>query len=281
MGSQKPREKGKSAQKRTTILVCIIVVLLFFCMPSIINCIASIPNPHVVGDPNSVEATWIGFLGDYIGGIFSTLIGAGISGLVAYKLIGKEIRENNHQQTLSTFSMDFNTDFQKVKNGIIASITDIHMVLQFYHAGLSDVDAFMNEYNAKMSTLHQTNIDLVQLINKHVLLLSYVKDQTDQFDPNLNVEQLNNVVLFFNDMRINFASNNDGQYDLIADYNKNGIPKVNDFRTNLVRNEKAIISILFPVLSSKRDFTLSKMTPIIETSYEGIMQRYGKQMSDK
>ena len=233
--------KKKNSLKCTVIITCIISFAVFVCTPFLINCIVSIPNKNAVGDPNTTEATWIGFLGDYVGGLLSTLVGAGITGLVAYYLIGKEVSEGITQQTLNTFALDFNADFQKVKNGIVASTTNIHKVLQFYHATFSNDETFYQEYKAVLVELYDLNNALVQLINKHVLMLSYIKDQELSFDPNLASNSFAMMFSKLNDMIINFANKDADGYDIISDYNAKSIPMINDYRDKLLKNEKIII----------------------------------------
>ena len=268
----KNRQNKKTKSK--IVLVCIIAFLVFLCIPFIINIIAAIPNSYVVGEPNSVEATWIGFLGDYVGGFLSTLVGAGISGIVAYYLLSREIDENIRRKTLNTFSLEFNKDFQKVKNGIIESTANVHKVLQYYHAKFSNTEVFMKEYHDELDAIYQMNTEISRLVNEHIFLLSYIKAQEDELDPSLGGEQFANIALFFNDMRMKFAKSNGSGYDLIAEYNEIGVPMINEYRARLVKNEKIIIATLFPELSPKRDFKLSEIPPILETSYDEILKKY-------
>lgn len=264
----------KNKIKSKIIVICFVAFIIFLITPFIINWIASISNENIVGDPSTIESTWINFFGSYIGGFLSALIGAGISGTVAYYLIGKEVDESTKRQNLSTFSINFNTEFQIIKNDMIRDTLNIHNELQDLFLNMSTKELFIKNYDSIMDQLKEIHSAITSLINRHILILSCVKAKEPSFDCNDIIKKYTILVLAFNETRIKYTENISITIDDIVNYyNAEVINKMNDFRVSLLTYEKQYITVLFPTLSFMADAKLHNVDPITEKTYEDVMKK--------
>ena len=160
----------------------VVILVIFFLSPVAINFLASIPNPFIKGNPNTVEATWINFFGSYLGGFFSALIGAGVSAFVAYRLIGAQAEANRNSQTLQEISLAFNREFQVVKQHIIQNTVKMHTLIQQYHMQLLDFQTFVNDYDGLMDELVSIQTELHTVMNSNVVVLQFIAEKDKSFD---------------------------------------------------------------------------------------------------
>ena len=254
----------------------------FLLIPVVINFLVSIPNPMVKGDPNTVEATWINFWGSYLGDFLSALIGAGISGAVAFSLIGKEVEANRNAEILKDFSISFNHQFQAVKQKIIQNASNIHMIVQQYHMGLLALHDFSKEYNQIMSNLQTVQVELNAMVNTNALLLQYAKEKNADCDMDCICEKFVTLILSYNKLRINYsiAIQNKQEYNIVKYYNENCVDPFNILRDELIRVERGYIRTVFPVLITENSFTLPPVEKIVETDYDTVIQRKHKAVSE-
>lgn len=244
-------------------------------MPIGINLLASIPNPLVKGNPNTVEATWIGFWGSYLGGFLSALVGAGVSGLFAYHLIGRQAEANRNSQILQEISLSFNKEFQKVKQAIVQNTTQMHTLVQEYHMKLVNQEEFSKNYNELMDQLVLIQTELHTLINSNVVLLQYVKAKAVAFDNDSINNKLTKCALNCNKLRENrvtLASQGE-EFDIVKFYNTNCLPHLNELRNELVDFECSIVDTLFPVLKTSKKFNLVALETVEETDYDTALEK--------
>lgn len=262
--------------KKTIITVSIVAFAVFLLAPIGINILASIPNPFIKGDPNTVEATWISFWGSYLGGFLSALIGAGVSGMVAYFLIGREVEANRNSETILTFSIKFNEDFQSIKKDIIQAMADMHTCMQNYHIQATSRDNFKQELHDLLEHFKVLQISLHQTFNAHVLLLQFVKEKNSNFNPNLLSDNYTRLILQCNNLRVKYVKslNEDTTYDIIREYNNTVVNKANDFRSSMIETECEFINVLFPAMKTKKKFSLPALTPITEKDYDKIISSF-------
>lgn len=262
--------------KKTIITVSVIAFALFLLVPIGINVLASIPNPYIKGDPNTVEATWIAFWGSYLGGFLSALIGAGVSGLVAYFLIGREVEASRNSETILAFSIKFNEDFQSIKKDIIQSMADMHSCLQNYHMDLTQSTEFKQELNSLIENFKTQQIRLHQTLNTHVLLLQYVKEKSSTFNPNMLCDKYTQLILQYNSLRTEYVKslNENTKYDIIREYNDSAVKKANEVRSSIIEMEQDFINVLFPAVRTEKKFTLPVLEPIIEKDYDNLMRAF-------
>lgn len=277
MGKKKDNQKEKATKSKYKKIIkwSIFFLIIFLLIPIAINGLVSIPNPIVKGDPNTVEATWINFWGSYLGGFLSALIGAGISGVVAFFLIGKEVEANRNAEILKDFSISFNQQFQIAKQKIIQYATNIHALVQQYHMGLVALPDFHKEYNQIMSNLQPLQAELNALVNTNALLLQYAKGKDPDCDMNCICEKFVSLVLSYNHLRIYYSTaiQSKQDYDIVKYYNENCIDPFNVLRNELVRVERGYIRTLFPALITEKSFILRPVEKITETDYDAAMQK--------
>ena len=264
--------------KKTIITASAIAFLVFLLVPIGVNILASITNPYVKGEPNTVEATWISFWGSYLGGFLSALIGAGVSGTVAYFLIGREVEASRNSDTILSFSIKFNEDFQNIKKDIIQSMADMQALLQNYHMILIQDVEFMKTLNEFLEHFKDLQVGLNQTLNTHVLLLQYVKEKNPKFNPNLMCDKYTRLILQYNSLRTKYAKSFDekSDYDIITDYNNVVINKANELRVSIIEIEHEYIGVLFPAVQTKNKFSLPELEPITKVDYDELMSTYLK-----
>lgn len=267
------------SKKALIVTISVIAFGIFLITPIVVNVLASIPNPYIKGDPNSVEATWISFWGSYLGGFLSALIGAGVSGLVAYFLIGREVEASRNSETVLAFSIKFNEDFQIVKKELIQSMVDMHTCLQNYHMNLTQSTEFKQELHNLLENFKALQIRLQQTLNTHVLLLQYVKEKSPYFNPNLLCDKYALWILQCNSLRTEYVKSliENTPYDIVGEYNNNAIPKANDLRQFIVDTEYTFINVLFSAVKTEKKFSLPALEPITEKDYDKLMQTYLKE----
>ena len=269
--------KKKEKRLNVKLIISIIfVILIFILIPLAINWIASIPNPYVKGDPESVEATWIGFWGSYLGGFFSALAGAGVSGLVAFFLIYKQVEENRRSETLLIFSTKFNEDFQMIKKDIIQNIAEIHNSLQFYHLGECSDEALRSELDEWLKKALEIQTQLHQIFSVHSLLCQYTTEHNPEFNPNYLCENYTACFLVYNKLMVSFSKTNhkNAENNIVQIYNTEVIDKVNILRQYIVKMEQEYVGELFPVLKTQNSYNIAKVMPITETDYEKFMETH-------
>lgn len=277
MGRKIDSQKEEPAKSRYKGIIkwSIIVLVVFFLIPIGINFLVSIPNPIVKGDPNTVEATWINFWGSYLGGFLSALVGAGISGIVAFFLIGKEVEVNRNAEILKDFSISFNQQFQTIKQRAIQYPTNIHTLVQQYHMELVTLHDFCTKYNEIMSDLQNLQAELNAMVNTNALLLQYAKEKNADCDMGCICKKFVALVLLYNRLRIYYSNaiQNKYDFDIVEYYNENCVEPFNVLRTELVRVETGYIRTLFPVLTTEKSFLLRPVEKITETDYGTAMQK--------
>lgn len=262
-------------KKRKIIFCSILIIVIFLLMPIGINLLASIPNPLLKGNPNTVEATWIGFWGSYLGGFLSALVGAGVSGLFAYLLIGKQAEANRNSQILQEISLSFNKEFQKVKQDIIENTTQMHTLLQIYHMRLVNQEEFSKRYNELMDRFGVIETELHTVINSNVVLLQYVKANALSFDNDGIKNKLTMCALNCNKLRENqvIFTSQGKSFDIVEFYNTNCLPYLNELRKELIEFEYNIIDVLFPALKTSKKFGLVDLETVEETDYDTALEK--------
>lgn len=277
MGKKKDSQTEEPAKSKNKKIInwSIAFLIIFLLIPIAINGLVSIPNPIVKGDPNTVEATWINFWGSYLGGFLSALIGAGISGIVAFFLIGKEVEANRNAEILKDFSIAFNQQFQTAKQKIIQNATSIHALVQQYHMGLVVLSDFHKEYDQIMSNLQSLQAELNAMVNTNALLLQYAKEKDADCDMNCICKKFVTLVLSYNDLRLYYSTaiQSKQDYDIVEYYNKNCVEPFNVLRNELVRVERGYIRTLFPALITEKSFILRPVEKITEPDYDAAMQK--------